>query len=225
MSVCFAPLPVVFDLDGTLIDSAPDIQAGVNSVLLNQGIAELSLKQVKTFIGGGVETLWQKIIAAVGLPPTMQAALVKEFMAIYSTAHDQTRLFPNVREAIEVLAARGHPIGLCTNKPMSPTRAILMHFGIEDMFAYVIAGDSLPVRKPDPAPLRAAFIGLGADPGDPRGIYVGDSEYDAACAANLPAPFILFTEGYRLKPTDELQHSAKFDDFSKLPQLVADQIE
>lgn len=225
VTVCFTPLPVVFDLDGTLIDSVPDIHAGVNKVIEKHAIAPLSLDQVKSFVGGGVEVLWQRIVAAVGLDPAKQPELVADFLALYSSAHDHTRLFPGTCEAIEVLAARGHPIGLCTNKPMAPTLAVLRHFGIEDLFGFIVAGDSLPERKPDPAPLRAAFVGLGANPDDPRGLYVGDSEYDAICAARLPVPFLLFTEGYRLTPVGELPHAAVFDDFSKLPQLVAEQVE
>ncbi|MFV0302433.1 MAG: phosphoglycolate phosphatase [Paracoccus sp. (in: a-proteobacteria)] len=220
MTVCYAPCPVVFDLDGTLIDSAPDIHAAVNAVLRDAGTAPLTLDQVRGFIGGGVELLWQRIIAATGLPATRQRDLLAAFMARYSRSTALTRLYPGVTEALGVLADRGHPLGLCTNKPMQPTRAVLAHFGIETLFGTVIAGDSLPERKPHPAPLRAAFAGLGASPDRPAAVFVGDSEIDAETAAAVPVPLMLFTRGYRKTPVEQLPHFAAFDHFDDLPALI-----
>lgn len=220
MTVCYAPCPVVFDLDGTLIDSAPDIHAAVNAVLRDVDTAPLTLDQIRGFIGGGVEVLWQRVIAATGLPMTRQRELLAAFMARYSRSTALTRLYPGVTEALGVLADRGHPLGLCTNKPMQPTRAVLAHFGIENLFGVIIAGDSLPERKPHPAPLRAAFVALGAMPEDPRGVFVGDSETDAETAEAVPVPLMLFTRGYRKTPVDQLPHFAAFDHFDELPALI-----
>lgn len=220
MTVCYAPCPVVFDLDGTLIDSAPDIHAAVNAVLREAGIRPLTLDQIRGFIGGGVEVLWQRIIGATGQPETQQRPLMAAFMARYSRSTALTRVYPGVIEALGVLADRGHPIGLCTNKPMQPTRAVLAHFGIENLFGVIIAGDSLPERKPHPAPLRAALTALGATPDEPRGVFVGDSEIDAETAAAVPVPLMLFTHGYRKTPVEQLPHFAAFDHFDDLPALV-----
>lgn len=220
MSVCFAPQPVVFDLDGTLIDSVPDIHGAANAVLRQNGLKMLPMDTIRSFVGGGVDLLWTRIVAAVGADPQMQRDLVASFMTRYHDATGLTRLYPGVEETLGVLADRGHPLGLCTNKPMGPTRAILQHFGIDRLFQSVIAGDSLPEKKPDPAPLRATFAALGADPLQPRGIYVGDSEFDAACAAAVPVPLLLFTRGYRQKPIESLPHAAVFDDFGRLPALI-----
>ncbi|MBU3030204.1 phosphoglycolate phosphatase [Paracoccus marinaquae] len=223
MTVCMAPCPIVFDLDGTLIDSAPDIHASVNAVLLQQDVAPLSLDRIRSFVGGGVEVLWTKIVAATGIEPGLQRDLIAAFMARYHDATRLTRLFPGAFEALGVLADRGHPLGICTNKPLGPTVAVLDHFGIRQLFGIVIAGDSLPQKKPDPAPLRAALQGLGADPDTPKALYVGDSEFDAACAAAVPVPFLIYSRGYRLKPLEQLPHRAAFDDFSILPRLVEDE--
>lgn len=220
MNICAAPCPIVFDLDGTLIDSAPDIHACVNAVLRQHGQQTLTLDRVRSFIGGGVDMLWAQIIVALHLDPAAKSDLVAAFMSRYHEATALTRLFPGVLEALGVLADRGYPLGICTNKPLGPTTMILEHFGIAHLFGQVIGGDSLPQRKPDPAPLRAAFQGLGADPLQPRAIYVGDSEFDATCAAALPVPFLLYTRGYRRSPIHELPHRAAFDDFSVLPGLV-----
>lgn len=220
VNTCLAPCPIVFDLDGTLIDSAPDIQSAANFVLADHDIASLTLDQIRSFIGGGVDILWEKIIAATGMDPADHGKLVAAFMQLYHTATSLTGFFPGVREALETLAERGHPLGICTNKPLGPTMAIVEHLGIAPLFSFVIGGDSLPEKKPDPAPLRAAFAGLGADPKNPKGIYVGDSEYDAICASRVPVPFLIFTLGYRQTPVEELPHASSFDHFDRLPALV-----
>ena len=220
MNVCMAPCPIVFDLDGTLIDSAPDIHACVNQVLERHGTPLLTLDQVRGFIGGGVDVLWHKIIAARELEDARKPDYISAFMACYQDATRLTHLFPGVMEALQVLADRGHPLGICTNKPLSVTQAILEHFGLSHLFGCVIGGDSVPERKPHPAPLRVAMQGLGADPARPKALYVGDSEFDAACAAAVPVPFLIYTQGYRHTPITDLPHQAHFDDFAHLPELV-----
>lgn len=220
MNTCLAPCPVVFDLDGTLIDSAPDIHAAVNAVLRLNQARPLTLDQVRSFIGGGVDLLWRRVIAATGLPMDAHRDLVASFMTRYHEATALTRLYPNVTEALGQLADRGYPVGICTNKPLGPTRAILDHFGIASLFRVIIGGDSLPQRKPDPAPLRAAFAGLGADPAAPRGLYVGDSEFDMECARNTGVPFLIFTQGYRNTALEDMAFQSSFDDFAALPLLI-----
>ncbi|AUH34763.1 phosphoglycolate phosphatase [Paracoccus tegillarcae] len=220
MTVCYAPCPVVFDLDGTLIDSAPDIHAAVNAVLRDEGVQPLTLDRVRGFIGGGVEVLWHRIIEATGLPQTRYRDLLAAFMARYRRSTSLTRFYPGVLDALNVLADRGHPMGICTNKPADPTQAVLAHMGIAEYFATVVAGDSLPQHKPHPAPLRMALQALGAAPENPKAIYVGDSEVDAETAAAVPVPLMLFTGGYRHTPLEQLPHHAAFDDFSALPALI-----
>ncbi|WP_374425409.1 phosphoglycolate phosphatase [Paracoccus sp. (in: a-proteobacteria)] len=220
MNVCFAPCPVVFDLDGTLIDSAPDIHACVNTVLRMNGTRPLTLDQVRSFIGGGVDLLWRRVIAATGLPVEAHRDLVASFMTRYHQATALTRLYPHVLETLGILSDRGYPLGICTNKPLGPTHTVLEHFGIGQLFGTVIGGDSLPQKKPDPAPLRAAFAALGADPAAPRGVFVGDSEFDVETARNLGVPMLLFLRGYRKTAPEDLLHRASFDDFAQLPLLV-----
>ncbi|WP_041527206.1 phosphoglycolate phosphatase [Paracoccus aminophilus] len=220
MNTCLHPCPLVFDLDGTLIDSAPDIRAAVNEVLAENGLPALTLAEVHGFIGGGVEVLWRKIIAAKGLSPEDHARYVAAFLTRYEAATGLSALYPGVTEALETLATRGHALAICTNKPLEPARAVLRKTGLDGFFRVVIGGDSLPVKKPDPAPVQAALAALGADPLRPDGIYIGDSEYDASAALAAGVPFFLFTEGYRHLPVEEMTHHTSFSDFKNLPSLV-----
>jgi phosphoglycolate phosphatase len=210
---------VIFDLDGTLIDSAPDIRAVACTVLAARGLPPITLDQTRSFIGSGVPVFVDRMRAARGLPPDPEetAAMVAGFRDLYEDAHDLTRPYPGAFEALEVLAKAGHPLGLCTNKPYAPTLTVLDHFGIRNRFGAILGGDSLPVRKPDPAPLREVLARLGGGPA----IYVGDSEVDADTAHAAGIPFLLFTEGYRKGPSDAMPQAGAFDDFRDLPALIA----
>ncbi|MDP4034447.1 MAG: phosphoglycolate phosphatase [Pseudorhodobacter sp.] len=210
---------VIFDLDGTLIDSAPDIHAASNRVLAAEGFAPLSLPQVRSFIGKGVPHLVARLLEASGEAPNgpRHAAMVARFSASYESAVGLTRPYPGVAAALDALAATGLRLGLCTNKPVAPARAVLRHLGLNHHFAALIGGDSLPQRKPDPAPLLAVLAALGGG----AAVYVGDSEVDAATAAAARLPFALFTEGYRKTPVADLPHAAAFADFAALPGIIA----
>lgn len=209
---------IVFDLDGTLIDSAPDIRAVANDLLAEAGRAPVTLAETREFVGHGAAVFIARLRAARDLPDSAQAALLERFVARYDAAVDLTRPYPEVPGALAALRASGHRLGLCTNKPIRPCRAVLRHLELDGFFETVWGGDSLSVRKPDPAPLIAAFDALGAGPR----IYVGDSEVDAETAARADVPFLLFTEGYRKAPVETLPHRAAFSDFAALPALVAD---
>jgi phosphoglycolate phosphatase len=210
---------VIFDLDGTLIDSAPDIHAEANRVLAEQGFGPLPLAQVRGFIGKGVPHLIERLLEAAGEPSDgpRHAPMVASFTAGYLTAVTLTQIYPGVIAALDALQAMGCKLGICTNKPAAPTHAVLKYLQLDGYFPTVIGGDSLPVRKPDPAPLHAAAAAMGSA----VVLYVGDSETDAATAQNAGLPFLLYTEGYRKTPVEELPHDALFSDFAALPALVA----
>ena len=212
---------IVFDLDGTLIDSAPDIQCIANALLAREARAPLTLDEARNFIGNGAAVFVQRMRAARDLPDEAQARLLADFVARYEDAVDLTRPYPGVVAALETLAAGGHALGVCTNKPVRPTHAVLAHLRLDRFFGTVWGGDSLPVSKPDPAPLEAALDALGDDDGTAGAIYVGDSEVDAETARRARVPFLLFTEGYRKSPVDQLPHAASFGHFDAVPALVA----
>jgi phosphoglycolate phosphatase len=210
---------VIFDLDGTLIDSAPDIHAAVSRTLADEGHPPLSYTEVRGFIGNGVTVLIERVMAARGerADPSRRADLIARFLAHYEAASsDLTTVYPGVRAALQALADAGHPIGLCTNKPAGPARDILAFFDLLPFFAVVFGGDSLPERKPHPEPLLATVRALGSA----SALFVGDSEVDAETAAAAGIPMFLFTEGYRKTPVSELPHLTAFDDFAALPGLI-----
>ena len=212
-------LNLVFDLDGTLIHSAPQIHDAANKVFSAKGLPGFSYETVRGFIGNGVGVLVTRLLEHQGQPGTgaLHAELVGQFVSIYEEAFDLTTLYPGVPEALMALAADGHRLAICTNKPFGPTRAVLRHFGLDQYFPVVIGGDSLPQRKPDPAPLRAALAGLGPGPA----LFVGDSEVDARTAQAASVPLALFTQGYRSAEPDSLGAKVLFDDFAALPRLVS----
>lgn len=223
---------IVFDLDGTLIDSAPDIQAIANRILEVERCEILDLKDTRNFIGNGASVFVQKMCDYRGIPTTEHQRVLKTFVDLYETAVDLTEPYAGVSDALAVLREEGHHLGICTNKPIKPTHAVLKHLGLSDYFDTVWGGDSLTVRKPDPAPLISAFDALDDSHGDLRGdslgdlrgddrkIYVGDSEVDSETAQNAKVPFVLFTEGYRKKPIQEVPHSVQFSSYSNLPGII-----
>ncbi len=212
---------IVFDLDGTLVDSAPDIQAAANKMLESAGAAPLDLPTLISFIGNGIPKLVERAMRARDLPMDRHAELTDRTLEFYNAESAlRTVPYPGLVDTLTTLQARGFALGVCTNKPADPARDILDQLGLTQHFEVVIGGDTLPVKKPDPAPLNAAFTALGR-----RGLYVGDSEVDAETAERAGIPFLLFTEGYRKQPIEALTHTARFDHFDALPGLVAKAME
>lgn len=184
---------LVFDLDGTLVDSVPDLAAALNHLMLARGLAAFSLPEVTSFVGDGVAALVQRGFAARGA--AQDAAALAEFNADYN-AHtaDRTVPFPDVPETLARLAAEGWRMAVCTNKPEAPARSLLAALGLEHYFVTIGGGDSFPVRKPDPAHLLATLAAAGGNPH--RAVMVGDHHNDINAAAGAGLPSILAAWGY-----------------------------
>lgn len=209
---------IIFDLDGTLIDSAPDIHFAGNAVLAAEGLPGVTPEQSRSFIGNGAGVYVERLEGAVveTSDPARVARMRAAFSAQYEIAHALTQIYPGVETALATLRGAGWRLGLCTNKPIRPTQTVLAHFGWSKMFEVVIGGDSLAVHKPDPAPLRAV---IDAMPDGPV-VYVGDSEVDAETAQRAGVPFALYTEGYRKTPISTIPHDRSFNDWSALPAIA-----
>ena len=208
---------IVFDLDGTLVDSAPDLMAAANRMLADEGYAPLDLATVTSFIGNGLPKLVERVMRARSIPSHHFERLYDEVRDFYNAAPaDDSRPMPGVPALLEKLKADGHRLGVCTNKPEEPARLVLNLLGLEPFFDVVVGGDSLPEKKPHPAPLILAFDRLGIGPR----LYVGDSEVDAEVALAAAVRFAIYSQGYRKKAIEGLPHDFRFDDFAALGPIV-----
>jgi phosphoglycolate phosphatase len=191
------PRAVLFDLDGTLIDSAPDIAAAVNELLSHSSRGPLTLAEVTSMIGNGVEKLVERAFAATGgaLAP---AALRREQMAMVDVyANHLTELtmpMPGAIDLLEALHGEGTLLGLVTNKPQRFIETILDHLGMSSLFGAVIGGDAGVAKKPAPDMLLAAMQQLGVEPWDT--VMVGDSTSDVEAARAAGVPVVVVHGGY-----------------------------
>lgn len=187
---------ILFDLDGTLIDSSLDLAAAANRMLDSLGRPSVTLEQVEGWIGHGVTQLVRRCLTrsfdGTVEPEVAEAALGLFRKAYLETRFRETRVLPGARELLTALTSEGFPIGLVTNKDRSPTAAVLKAIELEDAFDIVVCGDSLAVRKPDPEPLRHALESLDAS----YGWMIGDSETDARSSHLAGLPFIMIEGGY-----------------------------
>ncbi|MCI4660644.1 MAG: phosphoglycolate phosphatase [Neomegalonema sp.] len=216
---------IVFDLDGTLIDSAPDINGIANALLAEEGFEPITLAQTRSFIGNGSRVFVQRMRDARAIPESEHERLHESFVARYDTAVHLTEIYPGVVAALTALRAQGFALGICTNKPIRACHAVMDHLELSQYFSTFWGGDSLPVHKPDPAPLHAAFDALGQAGHEGPCLYVGDSETDAQTAQRAGLPFLLYTEGYRKSPLSALPHAAAFTHYADFPALVSAQLE
>ncbi|WP_338550212.1 phosphoglycolate phosphatase [Roseovarius phycicola] len=209
---------VIFDLDGTLIDSAPDIHAAANRVMMRRGIASFSLEEARSFVGHGALVFIERCLAARGreAETALRDQLLSDFLALYESAVHLTKLYPGVATCLDTLTKDAWPLAICTNKPEGPTQVVLSHLGIQQQFGVIIGGDTTLKRKPDPLPLLETIARMKAA----QVVFVGDSEVDAETAQRAGVPFALYTEGYRETPVDRLHHDAAFDDFAALPEII-----
>ncbi len=213
------PSLIIFDLDGTLVDSAADLTAAVNAVLAAFGREPLSVAEVRRMIGDGVEMLVARALAARQCEQGDAAEAVRIFMRHYeSHAAALTSAFPGVAEALQALRAAAIPLAVCTNKPARVTADLLGRLGLASYFTRVTGGDSLPFRKPDPRVLLSLLKSFEARP--ESALLVGDSEVDAATARASGVPFVLMKHGYRRGPAEEIPCVAALESFDQLPALV-----
>jgi phosphoglycolate phosphatase len=219
----FQPTAIIWDLDGTLVDSAPDLASALNTVLDKRGFFSHSIDVVRTMIGNGVPKLVERGFNAVGmrLEPAQLDELVAMFVKEYrACAIDQTRPYPGIVEALQKIQAMNIPMGVCTNKPEDLTTQILEGLGLATYFSSVVGGDTTSTRKPDPQPVLACLRGLVSEPAS--SLMIGDSIHDvhAAHAAGVVVGVVPW--GYRSAPVEELGADFVLRDLAGLPALIRD---
>jgi phosphoglycolate phosphatase len=213
---------VIFDLDGTLADTAADLLAAANAVFeaaghgrpLGPGDRATAMRGGRAMLRLGSDRLglgWGEDEVAAGYGRLLDA--YDAAIAVH------TRLFPGAAEAVEALRARGVAVGICTNKPAFLAERLMTELGVRPLFQSLVGGDTLPVRKPDPAPVRRALREAGG-PGA-RGLMVGDTETDRDAARNAGIPVALVTFGAEPDAVASYAPEALFDHFDELPGIVA----
>ncbi len=187
---------IIFDLDGTLIDSAPDIAAAVNRVLADAGQAPLEVDYVEGFIGDGSRAMLKRIFADQGIDQdsvSLERRLA-DYMRYYAEEPaTRTEIFGQVRADLASLQAAGLKLGICTNKPHRLTELVLAALDLQPFFSCVMGADVVPNRKPHRDHLLAVAAGLGTKPEETW--YVGDTEVDRACAHAAGIRFFLVDWG------------------------------
>ena len=187
---------IIFDLDGTLVDTAGDLTASLNHVLGLMGRRPVPPESVRAMVGHGARKLLERGLAATGaMTAEMVEAGVQPFLDHYAAnIAVHSRPFAGVERALDRLEGQGLRLAVCTNKPERPARALLASLGLGDRFAAIGGGDSFPVRKPDPGHLLATIAAAGGTP--ETAVMVGDHRNDVRAAAGAGLPCIFAAWGY-----------------------------
>jgi phosphoglycolate phosphatase len=209
---------LVFDLDGTLVETAPDLVGTLNVLLAREGIAPVALDQARNLIGQGARALIARGFAASG-PPLATArldSLFDDFIDHY-LAHiaDESRAFPGLLEALDEVESEGARLAVCTNKRTDLSLALLDALALTPRFAAVVGADAVSAPKPDARHLLQTIEKAGGERG--RAVMIGDSASDAGAARAAGVPLVLVSFGYTETPAAQLGADALIDHFAELP--------
>jgi phosphoglycolate phosphatase len=213
---------IVYDLDGTLADTAEDLVATLNWLLARDGLKPLKVESAGSLVGAGARPLIARGFAAAGksLDPDELEALFADYLKHYN-AHivDRTRLYPGVEEALATLARAGWVQAVCTNKIEGSARLLIERLGVAKRFAFICGQDTFGVGKPDPTPLIKTIAASGG--ASNRAIMVGDSATDIKTARAAGLPVIAVDFGYSDAPIAELGPDRVISHFDELAEVCA----
>ena len=214
---------IVFDLDGTLVDTAPDLVDTLNVILGREGLPPVGYDAARNMVGGGARRMIERGLAAEGVqfaPPKIDA-LFRDFIDHYA-AHiaDRSRVFPGVETALDELAARGCRFAVCTNKLEWLSVRLLGELGLAPRFAAICGADTFAVNKPDPEMLRQTIARAGGQSG--HAVMVGDSATDVTTARAARIPVVAVDFGYTDVPMATLGPARAISGFAYLPEAVLD---
>jgi phosphoglycolate phosphatase len=214
-------LTIVFDLDGTLIDTAPDLIDTLNFILAQEGLPAVPYATARNMIGGGAKVLIERALAAEGRAADEIDRLYKAFIVHYA-AHiaDRSRPFPKVEVTLEGLTAAGHRLAVCTNKLEWLSVRLLQTFKVARHFAAICGQDTFGVQKPDPEIFRRTVLRAGGEPA--RALMVGDSGTDIRTARAARVPVVAVDFGYTEVPIETLDPDRIISSFAELPAAIVD---
>jgi phosphoglycolate phosphatase len=216
-------LTIVFDLDGTLIDTAPDLIDTLNFTLTQHRLPAVPFATARPLIGGGAKAMIERALATEGrnCSPADVDRLYAAFVAHYGDhIADRSRPFPKVEAALDILAARGDRLAVCTNKLERLSKLLLEKLDLARRFAAICGQDTFAVQKPDPQILRSTVMRAGGDP--KRAVMVGDSITDIRTARAADIPVIAVDFGYTDVPVVQLRPDRVISSFAELPAAVDD---
>ncbi len=214
-------LTIVFDLDGTLIDTAPDLIDTLNLILVQQGLLAVPYDVARTMIGGGAKTLIERALATEGRNSTVEEVerLYAAFVAHYAEhIADRSQPFPHLVPTLDHLAAAGHRLAVCTNKLEWLSLRLLQTLKLTHRFAAICGPDTFGVPKPDPAIYRKTVVRAGGEPA--RSIMIGDSVTDVRTARAAGVPIVAVDFGYTEVPIEEFQPDRIISSFADLPAVI-----
>jgi phosphoglycolate phosphatase len=219
---------LIFDLDGTLVETAPDLHAAMTQTLLSAGRPTgLTLRDMEPMIGDGVAKLVERAFASqVGVSKADKGQLKEavDFFSRYYNLHccDQSHLYPRVKDTLERLEGEGYTMAVCTNKPQRPAKAILDKLGLASHFKTVVGGDSLPISKPNPGVIFHTMAVSGLEEGTDTAIMIGDGHNDVKVAKAAGIPVIALSYGYTSIPLHQLHPDLILGSFSGIPDALVD---
>jgi phosphoglycolate phosphatase len=214
---------IVFDLDGTLIDSLPDVLASMNLMLAEEKRRPLSLTELSNMVGRGVtpmvEDAYNMTGKAIASPIELKDAAQRYINHYKANPVGHTVVFPNVIETLRKLKEDGFCMGICTNKPYEMTLLVLEGLKIDIFFDGVTGGDNLPFNKPDPRHILTTLVLMKSEAN--RAVMVGDSWVDAKGGRDAGLPVIAVDYGYNSEPIESLEADNVIGDFALLPQAIS----
>ncbi|MEM5517410.1 phosphoglycolate phosphatase [Henriciella sp. AS95] len=212
---------IIFDLDGTLVDSAPDLHAALNDCLTRSGYDPVAFDLIHGMIGEGAKAMIRKALTHQGeqVSETVVDDLWGDFLNHYreNLCH-LSSLYPGVETALDEIAAAGATLAVCTNKPQALSEAVLSGFGIFERFAAIVGADAVPDKKPNGDHVLEALRRAGGD--QRRSMMIGDSQIDERAARNAGLPFVFAPFGYGPEPVDLSKVSGVYETYGDLPGLI-----
>ncbi|MBH68905.1 MAG: phosphoglycolate phosphatase [Rhodospirillaceae bacterium] len=211
---------IIFDLDGTLVDSAPDLNACGNRILEKYGHSSITLERSKQFIGDGIRHFVKCTWFAAGhhLNEQQLSIIENEFLEHYKDhAADLSTLYPGVYAVLDKLKRLGYRMGICTNKPQLAAEQLVRTLRIQDMFDKIAGGDLYSVRKPNKLHLLNLLRDMNAS--TDVSVMIGDNEHDSQTAHSSGVPFVFCSYGYSRLPLNKIIYDFKIDAFEELLEL------